>query len=423
VGASAAFVALPWIGRALGANPGDTLATALPRPALLVAFLTVVGVLAGVLGERVRRARHELERTARELDRVRVDNDVILRHLTTGVLTVSGHGRVAYLNPAAEQVLALRTLEVRGKSVADALPARLRPLRELILSTLERRMPRARVELMMRDAADHALPVGISTNLLMHEGMLHGVVAVFQDLTEVREMERRARRNQTLAEIGALAAGIAHELRNGLKPISGSVECLQRELKLDGENAVLMELIATESNRLNRFVTDLLSYSRERELALEPVAINEHLSELCDLLAVDTRCGTGIRVRLEARAERRFVQVDREQMRQVWLNLAANAMESMPNGGDLVLRWRGGEPGRIVVEFEDSGAGITAMDLPRVGQPFFTTKESGTGLGLPIAHRIVERHGGTLALESTPGRGTVARIALPEAAASMAQAA
>lgn len=423
VGASAAFVALPWIGRALGADPGDALAAALPRPALLVAFLTVVGVLAGVLGERVRRARHELDRTARELDRVRVDNDVILRHLTTGVLTVSGQGRVAYLNPAAEQVLALRTLEVRGKSVADALPARLRPLRELILSTLERRKPRARVELLMRDAADRALPVGISTNLLMHEGMLRGVVAVFQDLTEVREMERRARRNQTLAEIGALAAGIAHELRNGLKPISGSVECLQRELKLEGENAVLMELIATESNRLNRFVTDLLSYSRERDLALEPVEINEHLGELCDLLILDTRCVAGIRVRLEARAEQRRVQIDREQMRQVWLNLAANAMEAMPGGGELVLRWRDGEPGRIVVEFEDSGAGITAMDLPRVGQPFFTTKESGTGLGLPIAHRIVERHGGALALESTPGRGTIARIVLPEAAASMAQAA
>jgi len=423
VGASVAFVALPWIGSGLGASPGDALVGALPRPALLVAFLAVVGVLAGVLGERVRRTREVLERTARELERVRVDNDVILRYLTTGVLTVDGQGRVAYLNPAAEQVLALRSLEVRGKHISEALPARLRQLRDLILSTLERRSSRARVELMMRTAAERPLPVGISTNLLMHEGTLHGVVAVFQDLTDVREMERRARRNQTLAEVGALAAGIAHELRNGLKPISGSVECLQRELKLEGENAVLMELIATESNRLNRFVSDLLSYSRERDLALEPVEINEHLGELCDVLALDPRHATGVRVRFEPLPEKCFVQVDREQMRQVWLNLGANAMEAMPAGGELALKWNHGAPGRIVVEFTDNGTGIAAADLPRVGQPFFTTKESGTGLGLPIAHRIVERHGGALALESAPGGGTTARVVLPEVAASMAQAA
>jgi PAS domain S-box-containing protein len=422
-GASVMFVALPWIGRWLGAAPGDALVAGLPRPGLLVAFLAVVGVLAGVLGERVHRTRADLDRTARELDRLRVDNDVILRHLTTGVLTVSGQGRVAYLNPAAEQVLELRTLEIRGKQIADALPARLRALRELILGTLDRRAPRARAELMMRNADGRPLPVGISTNLLMHEGTLHGVVAVFQDLTEVREMERVARRNRTLAEIGALAASIAHELRNGLKPISGSVECLQRELKLEGENAVLMELIATECNRLNRFVSDLLSYSRERDLALEPFDLNEHLGELCELLALDPRCAAGIRVRLEPNPARAFVQVDREQIRQVWLNLAANAMEAMATGGELVLRWHGGEPGRVVVEVEDNGTGIAAADLPRVGQPFFTTKETGTGLGLPIAHRIVERHGGRLSIESTPGRGTVARVVLPEVSAQLALAA
>jgi signal transduction histidine kinase len=102
-------------------------------------------------------------------------------------------------------------------------------------------------------------------------------------------MERKVRRHETLAEVGALVAGIAHELRNGLNPISGSVECLQRELKLDGENAVLMDLIATESARLNRFVTDLLTYTRERDLVPEPIAIEERLSELCEGLMHDSR--------------------------------------------------------------------------------------------------------------------------------------
>src|SRR5206468_4798573 len=159
--------------------------------------------------------------------------------------------------------------------------------------TLGRRTPQSRAEVLVESPGGVELPLGISTNLLMHQGDTTGVVAVFQDLTEVREMERRARRNQTLAEVGALSAGIAHELRNGLNPISGSVECLQRELRLEGENAVLMDLIATESARLNRFVTDLLTYSRERDLVLEPLPIDERLGELCDVVARDPRCRPG----------------------------------------------------------------------------------------------------------------------------------
>ncbi len=423
VGACCAFLGLPWIGEWLGASAGNALEGTLPRPALLLAFLAVVGVLAGILGERVQRTREDLERTSRELDRVRVDNDVILRHLTTGVLTASGQGNVAYLNPAAEQVLGLHALEARARPLAEALPERLRPLRALILDTLARREPRARAEVMLRTESGRALPVGLSTNLLMHEGVLHGVVAVFQDLTEVREMERRARRNRTLAELGALSAGIAHELRNGLKPISGSVEILQRELKLEGENAVLMELIATESNRLNRFVTDLLSYSRERDLSLETVEVNAYLAETCDTLGLDPRCSAGVRVRFESGDSGTHLQLDREQMRQVWLNLAANAVEAMPSGGEVWVRWRPGASGRVIVEFEDEGAGIAAEDMPRVGQPFYTTKESGTGLGLPIAHRIVERHGGKLTLHCPSRRGTIARVDLPEGVVAVAQAA
>jgi two-component system sensor histidine kinase PilS (NtrC family) len=422
-GACCAFMALPWIGQWLGASASNALEGTLPRPALLLAFLAVVGVLAGILGERVQRTREDLEATSRELDRVRVDNDVILRHLATGVLTSSASGHVAYLNPAAEQVLGLHSLGVRGKPLADALPERLRPLRAIILDTLARREPRARAEVLLRTEAGRPLPVGLSTNVLTHEGVLHGVVAVFQDLTEVREMERRARRNRTLAELGALSAGIAHELRNGLKPISGSVEVLQRELKLEGENATLMELIATESTRLNRFVTDLLSYSRERDLSLEPVEINPYLAETCETLGLDPRCSAGIRVRFEPAEAEAYLNVDREQMRQVWLNLAANAMEAMTSGGDLVVRWRGAGSGRIEVEFQDQGSGIAAEDMPRVGQPFYTTKESGTGLGLPIAHRIVERHGGKLTLHSPSRRGTIARVDLPEGVAAVAQAA
>lgn len=418
-----AFLGLPSIDQWLGEAPAVTTVSAVPAPRLLMAFLGMMGVLAGVLGERVRRTRDDLERTARELDRVRVDNDVILRHLTTGVLTVDGSGSIAYMNPAAEQVLAQRTLELRGRPIGTALPERLVPLRELVLETLDKRSPRARAELMMKSVTGRTLPLGISTNLLMHEGDVTGVVAVFQDLTEVREMERRARRNQTLAEVGALAAGIAHELRNGLNPISGSVECLQREIKLEGENAVLMELIQRECARLNRFVTDLLNYSRERELAPETLDLDDQLEELRDQIARDPRCGAEVTVRFERRGAPVTVRVDRELIRQVWLNLAANALEAVGPGGTITLGWAEGEGDLVVVEFTDTGVGIAPEDLKMVGQPFFTTKERGTGLGLAIAQRIVERHGGTLTVASEPGRGTTVRVALPGSVAVLAQTA
>uniref|UniRef100_A0A832I1Z1 histidine kinase n=1 Tax=Eiseniibacteriota bacterium TaxID=2212470 RepID=A0A832I1Z1_UNCEI len=422
-GACVAFVALPWLAAAVGRPSEPGVAAALPRPELFVAFLAVVGVLAGILGERAGRTREDLERTARELDRVRVDNDVILRHLTSGVLTVNGAGRVAYLNPAGEAMLGLRGLEVRGRMLGEALPERLRPLRDVLADALSHGLPRARVEVALRTPDGRTLPAGLSTNPLVHDGAVEGVVAVFTDLTEVREMERRARRNETLAELGALAAGIAHELRNGLNPISGSAECLQRELRLEGENAVLMELIVKECARLNRFVTDLLAYSRERDLAPAAYDLDAQLGELREVFARDPRAGAGTVVAFEPGPDCGRVHADQEMLRQVWLNLAANALEAMPAGGRLVVRRRAEGRDRQVVEFVDTGTGIAAEDLPRVGQPFFTTKRGGTGLGLAIAQRIVERHGGALSLESTPGRGTIARVILPAAADERALAA
>jgi len=411
-----AFTSLPWIAAWLEpvAHP---VTSVLPKPGLLVAFFAMLGVFAGVLGRRAQRARESYERTARELERMRTDNDLILRNLTSGVITIDSVGSVTFLNPAAEKMLGLQLPALRGRWVHDALPDRLRPLREALLGVLEQHDRRARDELLMHAADGRSLPVGVSVNVLEHANTVTGVVAVFQDLTDVREMERRARRNQTLAEVGALAAAIAHELRNGLNPISGSVECLQRELKLEGENAQLMELISTESARLNRFVTDLLGYARERDLVPEAIDLDETLAELCETLARDPRCKPGQTVRYQHAEMPVAIQGDREQLRQVWLNLSINAFEAMGAGGTMWVRCNTTETSPAVVEFEDTGPGIAAEDLPRVGQPFFTTKQGGTGLGLAIAQRIVERHGGTLVLDSAPGRGTVARVTLPVLAA------
>jgi PAS domain S-box-containing protein len=420
-GAGVGFLVLPALAAPL-AGRGQPL-DSFVRPELMVTFLAIVGVLSGVLGERVQRTAGDLERTEKELVRVRVDNDAILRHLATGVLTVDREGVIGYLNPAAEQVLGVRVEEVAGRPVAEALPERLQALRALVLDSRDQGRGRARAELQIASALGRALPLGASTNVLRHEGELTGVVAVFQDLTEVREMERRVRRNETLAEVGALAAGIAHELRNGLKPISGSVELLQRELRLEGESSDLMDLIARESGRLNKFVTDLLNYSRERDLALEPIALEPHLRDLVHTLRRDPRRSEQVRVELAPGPQDAQASLDPEQMRQVWLNLAANALEAVGERGTLTVGWAVRDPEHVSVEFRDDGPGIAPEDLRRVGEPFFTTKRGGTGLGLAIAQRIVERHGGVLTLESVAGQGTTARVTLPGLTVALAPAA
>ena len=418
-----AYLVLPGIAAALPVRSDALGMAASLNPGMLLALLAMLGVLAGLLGRGVQSTRADLVRASRELDRVRFDNDVILRHLTSGVITVERSGVVSYLNPAAEEVLELRLVDVVGRPLSSALVERLKPLRDTLEEVLKSNRSRLRGEVLMRTTAGRELPIGVSTNALTHEGEVTGVVAIFTDLSEVREMEQRARRNQTLAELGALAAGIAHELRNGLNPISGSVECLQRELKLEGENAQLMELIGTECARLNRFVTDLLAYSKERTLAREAIPLEENLAELCEELKRDPRRRRNATVRFEAGEVPLQVQADREQLRQVWLNLAVNALEAIGDRGTLTVRCRTADDGQVTVEFVDDGNGIVAEDLPRIAQPFFTTKQGGTGLGLAIAQRIVERHGGSLAFESTPGRGTVARVTLPGEVLSAAQAA
>jgi signal transduction histidine kinase len=174
-----------------------------------------------------------------------------------------------------------------------------------------------------------------------------------------------------------------------------------------------MGLIARECGRLNRFVSDLLNYARERELVEEPFDLDAHMQELCEGLRHDPRCRAGLRLVLEPPGVNVRLRGDREQLRQVWLNLVNNALDAMAEGGTLTVRWRPAGGDRAVVEFSDQGAGMAPEILPRVGEPFFTTKQGGTGLGVAMAQRIVERHGGSLAFESVPGRGTTARVHLP----------
>jgi signal transduction histidine kinase len=248
-------------------------------------------------------------------------------------------------------------------------------------------------------------------------GSRRGVIAVFADLSEFKAVEERARRSETLAAIGQLSAGIAHEIRNCLNPISGSVEFLQRELTLDGENAHLMGLISQECERLNRFVTELLDYAREPRFHAESADLEEAIADAMDLARRHPAYRADIALTYDNGGDAPRVQVDREQFKRVLVNLLQNAIEALEGPGRVAVRILPTAGDRVRVEVADTGPGIPAEYLPRVTEPFFTTKRGGTGLGLAIAARIMERLGGRLSVTSSPGAGTTFTLELERAEA------
>ncbi|MEK7316444.1 MAG: ATP-binding protein, partial [Candidatus Eisenbacteria bacterium] len=302
---------------------------------------------------------------------------------------------------------------------------------ERLHETLESGAAVNRHEALVTREDGREVPLGLSTSLLRDGyGERRGVIAVFQDLSEVKDLESRIRHGETLAAIGELSAGIAHEIRNCLNPIAGSVEVLQRELEVSGENARLLELIIRESERLDSFIRELLDYARERPLQAETVEIGGLLRDVSDVARRHPSAVDGKKVNLTASDEPLWTRADYEQMKQVLLNLLINGLEAIEGHGEVTVRpiaeRAAGGGGRVGFEVRDTGIGIPAPELERVTEPFFSTKNGGTGLGLAIVSRIVERHGGALDIESRVGEGTAFRVWLPRTttpASVMAQAA
>jgi two-component system, NtrC family, sensor histidine kinase PilS len=386
-----------------------------PRATVLSLVFLSVGALAGTLGQRAREHGAELEEARRRLRRMQLDTDCIVRNMSSGLMTVDLDGRVGICNPAAEEILGLPRGATAGQAVADALPEGLSGFVRILDAAIHGGVIHQRAEVDILQRGGRELPLGISTSLLREpDGQRRGVVAVFQDLTEARERVRRARRQETLAAIGELAAGVAHEIRNCLNPITGSIELLKGEFRVEGENGRLMDLITHEGERLNRFIGELLDFARMEELRPGYVELGALLEEVARLLECHPRRRPDHSVQCQVQGPV-AARVDGEQLKRVFVNLGVNALEAMdgPGGLRLSLGPRSGHPGEVEIVFEDDGQGIRADHLPQVFEPFFTTKSGGTGLGLSLARQVVERHGGHIAAASEPGRGTRMSVTLP----------
>jgi len=374
----------------------------------------LVGTLGGHLAERIKLKGRALEHAETALEQLRVDTNYILENMSSGVLVVAESGTVVTINAAAGDILEIGGDEVIGRSVKDALGQRVPDLAGELTAALATTRGTHRKEIAARTRAGGSRPLGISISFLTEDSMRRrGAIAVFQDLTEVHEMRERVRKADRLAAIGELSAGIAHELRNPLASISGSIEMLYNELKLDGENMRLMELIMRESDRLDRIISDFLDFAKLRTPSKYPTKLERALEETLMLLSKNAEKSDGISTRLECDPRLPEVWMDDEQMRQVFLNLAVNACEAMDKGGTLEITALASERGLVRVSFTDNGPGIDPQEMARMFEPFFTTKEGGTGLGLAIANKIVVAHGGMIEYRNRDQRGAEFTIVLP----------
>ncbi|HTN51562.1 MAG TPA: ATP-binding protein [Anaeromyxobacter sp.] len=378
---------------------------AIPWGALFVqgGAFTVTAVLASYLAEQLRSTGERLAARESDLAVITALHESIVQSVASGLLTLDLGGRITFLNRAAEAMLGLRAVEALGRP-ADRLFA--------AFSHDE-----ARGETDFVTGAGEKLRLGYSSfRLIGKGGEATGTVLIFQDLTELRSMEERVARSERLADLGRVAAGLAHELRNPLASMMGALELLHQAPGLAGEDRRLMEIALRESGRLEQLVTQFLAFARPAPPRAVACDLAPLVAETLDVFANDPGAA---RVALERALAPAPAFCDPAQVRQVLWNLLRNAGQAVrdrPGGSGTIRASCGVDARGPFLAVEDDGPGIPADDRARIFLPFFTTKHDGTGLGLATVHRIVDVQGGAIALEQPSGGGARFVVHLPASA-------
>jgi two-component system sensor histidine kinase PilS (NtrC family) len=379
----------------------------------ILSFYTVA-FLSGYLSERLRKTRQELQEKSTDFEDLRVFQDHILRSVGNGIVTLDMEGTIMSWNPAAEQITGYSFAQIKGRwqEVFGAT------IKSLFGHTEDLKERSFNFEGEIRKSDGRTAILGMTASLLKDDrDNVRGIILIFQDITRMVEMEENVRRQERLATVGSLAAGIAHEIRNPLASLSGSIQMLQGELSLQGDGKHLMDIVLRETDRLNTIITEFLEYARPRTSSLEEVSPAALFHDAITLFKNSRDFKESILITC-AVDDRAAIKGDPHRLRQVLWNLLINSCQAMPEGGEIRisatrLSPEQGDDDWLEIIFSDTGAGIVPEHLEKIFEPFFTTKTGGTGLGLAIVYRIIGDHGGTIAVESKPGKGTTFRIRLP----------
>ncbi|HOX46614.1 MAG TPA: ATP-binding protein [Myxococcota bacterium] len=366
--------------------------------------------------QQVEAVNRELKQSSIDLALLKLYNEHIIRSIPNGVVVVNALGTVTTLNPAAVELWSLEPADTIGRRFSD-LPfattlQRLLPEFEAVVAGRQRRVFEA-VAFPCPGRGPRLVDVHL-TPVLGAEGEAHGLLVLGEEVTEQVQTKQALIQSERLAAIGRMSALVAHEIRNPLSSIGLNTELLEEALSAEGaEGAELVRAIGREVERLTEVTEDYLRFARLPKPSLVPEGLNELLDELLRFMQGELTAA-GIRVERELAPEVGLVAADEGQLRQAFLNLLRNSAEAMPQGGTLAVHTARAD-GRVSVRISDTGQGIAADALARIFEPFFSTREGGTGLGLPLTQQIVQEHGGRIHCESQPGRGTTFTVELPGA--------
>ncbi len=387
---------LPLAAYTVVANLGGFIATAL---------------LVGHLSESLTRTGADLQRATTSLADLTTLSQRVIDSMAGGLIVTDAHGAVVLFNRTAESITGRRADEVLGKALRHVVP--------LPAADHDNPLP-VRLECTFARVDGSVIELGATVApLLAGGGQRAGQLVSFQDLTLINQREGERQRQERLAAVGEMAAGIAHEIRNPLASMSGSIQLLRRELQLRDDQATLLDIVLRESHRLNDIIKNFLAYAGPQRVTRTRVDLACLLREVAALLRQQDHAAPGVEVRVDA-PEPVHHDLDEAQMRQVVWNLASNGIKAMPEGGTLQLGVRlvaddSGASLRLWVK--DQGTGMAAADVERMFQPFQSGFRQGSGLGLAIVRRIVTDHGGRVSVHSAPGAGTEVVVALPVPAA------
>ena len=387
---------------------------AVPTSRILVTLLTnvvgflLVAVLVSYLGESLRSAHHRLQEETERTKQFVALTDHVVRSVGAGIIACDLESRVLHLNPAGARMLMIADEEsVTGSFLDDVIP--LEDQSWGLLKTRARDRKEVRLE---GSVATTGMRLGMTIGPLADEHTnVVGFVVTFQDLSEIKVEAERQRMQERMAAVGELAARMAHEIKNPLASISGSAQVLESAGTLDEKDQRLLRILIDESRRLSGILDGFLEYTRPQRAAFGPCNVSAMLRDCVDLLVRSEEHRDDHRLVLRV-PENLTLRGEEHQLRQIIWNLSRNALQAMPDGGELEIT-AVRRNGRVVLRWQDTGVGMTEEVRRQAFEPFVTTRPGGTGLGLAVVYAAVAEHGGTIAIDSTLGGGTVVTVELP----------
>ena len=399
--------------------------------AINIASFFSVAYLSSILNNRVRLIKDELKNKNIDFKKLQEFHRNVVQNMDTGLMTTDLDGRITSVNIACEGITGYSLKECVGKFCHEILP--MEELIRLFTYKDDRLSMPHHIEGECSRRDDETILISLKISYLISqeadakknlEQQVEGYICVFEDRTEVHKMEEKMKQSEQLAAVGKFSAGLAHEIRNPLASLSGSIQVLKETLEIDEQQQRLMNIVLKETERVNNIVSDFLSYSQPRKSKNTVIDLTQLLDDIVILMKNSNEYDPSINIQLIAPQDHIIIQSEETQIKQMVWNLCINGVQAMDKSGNLTMtikktkgyKHKKFETNRrgVVIIVEDQGRGIPLDEQETIFNPFFTTREEGVGLGLPTVKQIVERFAGYIGVESEPGRGTCFVVYLPQ---------